>query len=1083
MKKGQTHIEFEKNSTLLQIADKLVAKNLEVMRHAKSEEDLRIGFEKALEPLLEIISVKSHGKYERSIYLGGRADARHGQVIIEYEKPGAFKSNKWVEHAFEQLVGYIDGIAQSHKELLFVTDPKLVGVGFDGEKIFFVQYKGDKEKVKVSLDKKDFSLIGPYEFNRQSASTLLTYFRSLSRQLLTAENLADVFGPKSELAKKAVSAFADALDNWDSYPRIRTFYNEWKRLFGIVYGEHFNAQQAEEAEKLSKYYKVGKETDFQELLFCVHTYFVFLMKLIAAELLNISETAYKSSFSDDLYHSDKKQLIAKITDIEEGGVYKRRGINNFLEGDFFRWYLDAIDSPRLEDAIREIAKTFSEFEPATVSIKPEVTKDLLKKLYQYLVPQEVRHKLGEYYTPDWLAELLINDVGYDGDTRKRFLDPACGSGTFLVLAIHKAKEYAKNEKEHKIETAKRITKNVWGFDLNPLAVIASRTNYLFALGDLVDKLESFEIPVYLADSVLWPEKKGQIDIEFVEGLHILVQTSVGKFHIPQIWIKDEGLLMHRAAPLIEEMIKARYSEEHALERFKKEGLVFPPHENIVMHFYKEIMDLENQQRNGIWARFLKNVFAPMMANKFDYVVGNPPWIRWDYLSQDYRNATLKMWKDYGLFSLRGFETKLGGAKKDFSMLFTYASADYYLADKGKLAFLITQEVFKSKGAGEGFRRFKLGEQGKYLCVYKAHDLTSIQPFEGAANKTAAILLKKGEKTVYPLTYVVWHKKKGYRKIQPDAEFEFAMKSLIKEKLGAAPLGSELSSWQTISEKTKNLSNLKGKNHYKAILGANPNPYGVFWLEIKQVLSDGLVIVRNMAEEGKKAIQIKESKIESELIYPALRGSDIERWGYNVKINMLVVQDPITRNGYAEEVMRSKYPNTYNYLVGFKDELLSRALYKKYHEHTGNPFYSQFNISEETFAKYKVIWKRMSNDITCTVVSSEKTVYGFKPVISFETTALFAVSNENEAHYLCALINSRPVREFIKSYTSGGRGFGTPAVMKSIGISNYNPKNKYHAKLSELSLKLHKLKTNSEEEKIQKLEEEVDVTVKSLYNIN
>jgi hypothetical protein len=76
------------------------------------------------------------------------------------------------------------------------------------------------------------------------------------------------------------------------------------------------------------------------------------------------------------------------------------------------------------------------------------------------------------------------------------------------------------------------------------------------------------------------------------------------------------------------------------------------------------------------------------------------------------------------------------------MLFTYACADYYLKDGAKLGFLITQEVFKSKGAGEGFRRFQLGDR-EYLKVLKAHDMVSLQPFEGATNKTAAIILKKG----------------------------------------------------------------------------------------------------------------------------------------------------------------------------------------------------------------------------------------------------------------------------------------------------------------------------------------------------
>ncbi len=149
------------------------------------------------------------------------------------------------------------------------------------------------------------------------------------------------------------------------------------------------------------------------------------------------------------------------------------------------------------------------------------------------MPQEVRHKLGEYYTPDWLAELTLNESGYDGNTLDRVLDPACGSGTFLVLAIQRAKEYGRAHRQSPTEVAKRIVGNIWGFDLNPLAIIATRTNYLFAMGDLVSRLEYLEIPVYLADSVLWPDKKhGQLELNFAGGEHVKVQTSVGQFHVP-----------------------------------------------------------------------------------------------------------------------------------------------------------------------------------------------------------------------------------------------------------------------------------------------------------------------------------------------------------------------------------------------------------------------------------------------------------------------------------------------------------------------------------------------------------------------
>ncbi|MGB9853083.1 MAG: Eco57I restriction-modification methylase domain-containing protein, partial [Candidatus Kapaibacteriota bacterium] len=1004
--------------TLENLADKIVRGTNELIEKARSEEDLRIGFEILLEPIKSELNLKSNPEYEKSykksVY-SGRSDAVHGRLIIEYENPKSFRSERNIDHAFEQLISYLSG------EMERAKDTRFVGVGFDGKQIFFVQYQ---DKNWETIDRRKFVRRGPYDFTPESARTFLIHLRALSRLPLNAENLAQKFGPQSDLALQMVSAFANALKYWGDQTHIRTFFNEWKRLFGIVYGEQFSGgHQEKEAKTLSKLYKVRAETDFQELLFSVHTYFAFLMKLIAAELLTLRETSFGSSLASQLAHISDKELKQQLEDIENGGIYARKGITNFLEGDFFRWYLDAFDSPELRDAIREVARCLSEFEPATSTLDPSSTRDLLKKLYQYLVPQEVRHRLGEYYTPDWLAELLLNEVGYDGNTLKRFLDPACGSGTFLVLAIQRAKEYGQKEKWPPLEIAKRIVANIWGFDLNPLAVIAARTNYLFALGDLINELERVEIPIYLTDSVLTPTRiTGNLYGEFLE-----VSTSVGKFQIPAEWVRVGGFLLANAAPLVEEMAKNQYSVDEAMTRFKNEGLVFSNNEQIVKDFYKQILELEKQNKNGIWARFLKNAFAPMFAGKFDFVVGNPPWILWEILSKEYRNATLPLWQDYKLFPLK---KTYGFSRPDFSMLFVYASSDYYLKDGGKLGFLITQEVFKSKGAGEGFRRFQLGE-GEYLKVLKAHDLVSVQPFEGAANKTAAIILKKGEKTEYPLPYFVWTKKKGVGKIATDKLLDEVLPLLQKRRYVAKPVGSMVGAWQTYLAGEEKLSKIQGKNYYKAQYGVETKPYGVFWIKILQVLSDKNVIISNLAEKGKVEIPKVEERVENDLIYPALRGADIKRWQSTNEIFTFLTHD---KNGkpIEEDSLKTNFPRTYGYFVKFKTHLLNINAKSTKRIRQQKTFYAMFGVDNNTFSNYKVVWGYMGNDILASVVSEIRTRFGYKKVIPLYTTCFFPTNLESEAHYLCAIINSKPVRDFIKSFSSAGRGFGTPSVMEHIG---------------------------------------------------
>jgi type I restriction-modification system DNA methylase subunit len=67
-------------------------------------------------------------------------------------------------------------------------------------------------------------------------------------------------------------------------------------------------------------------------------------------------------------------------------------------------------------------------------------------LYESVIAAEQRHKLGEYYTPDWLAERMVAEV-VDAPLEQRVLDPSCGSGTFLFHSVRhylKAAEAAHN---------------------------------------------------------------------------------------------------------------------------------------------------------------------------------------------------------------------------------------------------------------------------------------------------------------------------------------------------------------------------------------------------------------------------------------------------------------------------------------------------------------------------------------------------------------------------------------------------------------------------------------------------------------
>jgi hypothetical protein len=85
-------------------------------------------------------------------------------------------------------------------------------------------------------------------------------------------------------------------------------------------------------------------------------------------------------------------------------------------------------------------------------------------IYEELLPAEERHKLGQFYTPPPIAE-LITKWAVRGPDDKVF-DPGCGSGTFLVKAYGKLLEL-KGYREPTEKAHKEILEQLFANDINP----------------------------------------------------------------------------------------------------------------------------------------------------------------------------------------------------------------------------------------------------------------------------------------------------------------------------------------------------------------------------------------------------------------------------------------------------------------------------------------------------------------------------------------------------------------------------------------------------------------------------------------
>ena len=1073
--------------------DKLVEDIQKVTLKAKTEEDLKMGMEPILQKTFKKMGIDiSSVRYEKtSTSFRGRPDAVYGFLTIEYKAPGKLSKKTDIKVATEQLQRYLGEQAIDFGQRKEDFLEKAVGVATDGKHILFLRFTKVPtvlltpmpiEEVQAVLfplveARSGFQVLGPYPINKSSISNLLIFVRASARRPLTAENLAAVFAPSCQIAQQTVSELYSMLmrtQRRKAPSRIKTFFQEWDRIFGVVYGEELEKAE-KSAEETASLYQMPGGVRLKQLLFAIHTFYAFLMKVISIELVSLQDRSTVKSFVTGLTAMDDDELKARLTYLESGADFSDQGIVNFLEADFFSWYLDGWDS-QIANVFRGIVNALSDFEPATPILEPEWTRDLLQRLYELLVPRKLRHDLGEYYTPDWLAGYVIDKSGYKGAVGSRFLDPACGSGTFLIQAINKA---IRNSKGDEKTVARHILENIVGFDLNPIAVLSARTNYLIAFSRFIPSIRPISIPVYLCDSILTPSYYVEDgDLPFENS--IIFTTTKGNYSFP-VSMQDKSHI-DTFTSMMDVALRGKVEPEDFRKKVKSEFKLPEKETSLLVDVYKRIKELDDKGENGIWARYIKNAFAPVYLGKFDFVIGNPPWVRWGYLSDDYRERTLKLWQKYGLFSLKGYATRLGGGEKDFSMLFAYACADNYLKDKGTLGFLITMEVFKSKGAGEGFRLFELKDKKIPLKVLGMEDMVDLQPFQ-SANKTSVFFMKKGEKTSYPVPVIEWRRKPKIGRILPDWSLERVKANCVINQLEAMPVNPDKlsSSWQTA--KTKELavySKLIGQNPYKARLGARVEPYGIFWLRVKEVRPDGILVIENMHDRGKREIKSVHTSIEPDLVFPAVSGGDIVKYGIKSHFYLLISQDPKKRVPYGEDWMVQNAPLTHAYLRQFKEILLSRGsrVVKELAEKT--EFYAMYGIGEYTFAKYRIAWKRMAAKMSAVVLSSIKTDFGTKRLVSTDTTAFFALDNKDEAHYLCAILNSELVGNFIKSFSSAGRGFGAPSVMNNLAIPNFDASNSIHKKLADLSVKAHNLV--KKDKNIEDIERQINTVVKRLWNI-
>lgn len=639
-----------------------------------------------------------------------------------------------------------------------------------------------------------------------------------------------------------------------------------------------------------------------------------------------------------------------------GEFAKSYGIENYCEEDWYCWPIYEADRG-FGEIIDELEHLL---EPYRTELSPEdfmrgSNVDYIKQIYEAMIPKELRHALGEYYTPDWLAKRTLQDAlkymdkPVDG---LRMIDPTCGSGTFLIQGIAAKRRAGCSLDE--------ILSAVCGFDINALAVLTAKTNYLLSVLDMLGTTERLFLPVYKAD---------------------ILQLAEGS-----VCIND-------------------------------------------------------------------------LCGQADLIIGNPPWVNWEYLPEKYRLQSQHLWADYGLFSARG--RNLSFSKEDISVLITYIAMDKLLREGGVIGFVIRQGVFKSAQNGAGFRRFRIREECG-IQVLQVDDLSGVRAFDNAVTSTALFFARKGAETSYPVPYYIW------RKNPADRRASFGAYSDLEEVLGqiqitkqcAMPAVAEdrTSLWMSAPEEQIDLvRRVLGSNSYRARTGVfTGGANGVYRLRIHGTEGgQGLVRVSNVVERAKRRVEQVDTKLERDYLFPMIKGSNVRRWNVGYDTYLLCPHTAQTKQWPVPgEVLRETCPETYRYLEGFREELDGRKGFAGWEKEIQRQhFHAVLRVGDYTFCKYKVLWKYIATEFVCAVIGEVRDPYlGRKVCLPNEKLMYVGTDNETEAYYLCGILSSSVVADCVKSYMNPTSI--SAHVLDKLNIPTFDPQDERHLQIAELCRRGH-----------------------------
>lgn len=459
-------------------------------------------------------------------------------------------------------------------------------------------------------------------------------------------------------------------------------------------------------------------------------------------------------------------------------------VESVFEQDIYYWWdtpAEEIEEMSSREVAREewptVIEDFStSFVDLIVAISrfdfSEIQGDPLGELYQQYFDPKTRRALGEFYTPPSFCDYIVESVGYERNIQhKRLIDPACGSGTFLVSALKQYKQDVGENTEWATALQNLCERSrIVGLDIHPFAVVLAQIRFMLEIlpeyKQAVDEepgLVLKRLPVYRTDSLIDESQTeegvqqtlgasyDEGTVEFTMPLPIRRGSEFESmvFEFPQfshVQSNTTGEISNRqeyfsALAAVFDAVKA-LSEDDQYEIDQSELSTYfldyfsPPKDidqisrtflDTANGFLETVRKLREDYNDGRLLKLIEDVvLGSTLKNDIQYhfVVGNPPWVsKHSRYSDDEQERRMKQ-----LYLSAWKET-------DMYMQFMERALQM-LRIGGNLGYIVSNRFLKNNAAKEIRGLLAKNE------IQEIVDFTDYQIFEGATNYSAIINVEK-----------------------------------------------------------------------------------------------------------------------------------------------------------------------------------------------------------------------------------------------------------------------------------------------------------------------------------------------------